>query len=110
MPMGILGNQLQFFSIPKIDLFTYSKHSDIITSFIFERSIGIFKIKIKTDYSKRTSWRCSNITGPIFLIMLPLIVWHLRLGLYDKRKLNIASERIYIITYSLWMWLVFQNQ
>ena len=55
MSLGILGNQLQLFSIPKIDLFTYSKHSDIITSFIFVRSIGIFKIKLKTDNSKRTS-------------------------------------------------------
>ena len=55
MPLSILGNQLQLFSIPKIDLFTYSKHSDIIKSFIFPGSIGIFKIKIKTDCSKRTS-------------------------------------------------------
>ena len=55
MSLGILGNQLQLFSIPRIDLLTNNKHSDIITSFIFARSIGICKIKLKTDYSKRTS-------------------------------------------------------
>ena len=93
MPLGILGNQLQLFSIPKIDLFTYSKHSDIITSFIFPRSIEIFKIKIETDYSKGIFQGCSNITRPIFLVMLPFIVWHLRFDLYDKRILNIARER-----------------
>ena len=74
MPLGILDNQLQLFSIPKVDVLTYSKHSDIITSFIFPRSIGIFKIKLKTDYSKRISQGCSSIIGPVFLIMLPFIV------------------------------------
>lgn len=67
MPLGILDNQLQLFSIPKVDVLTYSKHSDIITAFIFPRSIGIFKIKLKTDYSKRISQGCSSIIGPIFL-------------------------------------------
>jgi len=36
MPLGILGNQLQLFSIPKLDLLTNNKHLDIIMSFIFE--------------------------------------------------------------------------
>jgi len=53
--LGILGNQLQMFSIPKMDLLTNNKHSGIITSFMFARSIGIFKLKLKTDYSKSTS-------------------------------------------------------
>ena len=64
--MGSLGYQLQLFSIPKIVFLICSKHSDIITSFIFSRSIEIFEIKLKTDKSKRTSQGCSNTTRPIF--------------------------------------------